>query len=170
MWLRTKNEFGKFLDTLISEHQRDLVGSSVYRDFPIIIVNLTTQLNTLLRQNDKGLSFLQRITVNPTACLRNFELNTHLILSEPLYIALQMAGYQGDAHKVVNHILVPRAQESLRPLAEIAADYAEQDEKFAEAWRRIPSEVADLLHQPAQYTGLASQKARQIANLVEAQL
>jgi len=170
MWIRTKNEFGKVLDTLISEHQRDLVASSVYRDFPIIIVNLATQLGTLLRENDAGLSFLQRITVNPQACARNFAMNAQVVLSEPLYIAIQMAGYKGDGHKLVNHTLVPRAQASGESVAWAAAWYAELDPEFAEAWGRIPTAVVELLHRPEKYTGLASQKALQIADLVELQL
>ncbi len=168
MWIRTKNEFGKVLDTLLSEHQRDLVGSAVARDFPIILVNLVTQLNTLLRENDSGVPFLERMTVNADNCSRNFQMNAHLILSEPLYIAIQMAGYMQDGHELVNHTLVPRAQKSGRLLVEVAAEYALEDEIFGEVWKQIPAEVIALLHHPEQYTGLATQKALQIADFADA--
>ncbi len=71
-WLKTKNEFGKVLDTLISEHQRDLVGSSLLRDDPTIIVNLVHQLESLLRTNEAGVPFLRRLTVDEAACRRHF--------------------------------------------------------------------------------------------------
>ena len=45
MFKKNLGEFLKVQLTLISEHQRDLVGSSVARDFPIIVVNLQQQLN-----------------------------------------------------------------------------------------------------------------------------
>ena len=75
MFIRTKNEFGKVLDTLVSEHQRDLVASSVYRDFPIIVVNLVQQLSTLLRKNDKGATFLSRLSVDEANLRRNFKMS-----------------------------------------------------------------------------------------------
>ncbi|MHA1410809.1 MAG: lyase family protein, partial [Candidatus Odinarchaeia archaeon] len=153
MWIRTKNEFGKVLDTLISEHQRDLVGSCVARDFPIILVNLMQQLNTLRRRNKAGVPFLARLTVNADACQANFERSAHLILAEPLYIALQMAGYQGDAHELVNGELVPIAQKDGRLLAEVLEEKALPDEELAEVISRIPDDVWQLLHQPENYTG-----------------
>jgi adenylosuccinate lyase len=39
MYIRNQAEYFKVTATMISEHQRDLVGSSVARDFPIIMVN-----------------------------------------------------------------------------------------------------------------------------------
>ena len=82
MWLKTKNEFGKVMDTLISEHQRDLVGSCVARDYPIILINLQKQLDTLTKKNQKGIPFISRITIDIESCRRNFNMNSNLILSE----------------------------------------------------------------------------------------
>ena len=70
-FIKTKNEFGKVLDTLISEHQRDLVGSSVARDFPVILVNVQHQLHTLLKKDKNGVPFLLRLRVDETSCLLN---------------------------------------------------------------------------------------------------
>ena len=167
MWLRTKNEFGKVLDTLISEHQRDLVGSSVARDFPIILINLQQQLNTLLRKNKKGVPFLSRITVSKDACQKNFESSAHLILAEPLYIALQMAGYPGDAHELVSEKLVPVAMESKKHLVEVLEDIVGNNpEDYVDlhsAINNIPSDIWDLLHRPEEYIGDATEKAYEIA-------
>ncbi len=101
-WKKNKIEFGKILECMTSEHQRDLVGSSIVRDFPTIVVNLVNQLNTLLREAN-GKPFICRISVDEVALKRNFETQGDAIIAEPIYIALQMAGYEGDAHELVNH-------------------------------------------------------------------
>lgn len=163
MWLRTKNEFGKVMDNLISEHQRDLVGSSVVRDFPIITINLAQQLETLTRTKD-GKTFLQRITVDTESLNRNMSKYAHLLMAEPLYIALQIAGYRGDAHELVNHHLVPNTGQN--GLLETALAYAEQkgQEALKKALQGIPKDVLDSLRDPKAYIGNAARKAAEIEN------
>lgn len=170
MWLRTKNEFGKVLDTLISEHQRDLVGSCVARDYPIIVINLQHQFNTLLRENKKGISFLSRISVNQDACMKNFEKNANVILAEPLYIALQMAGYKGDVHEFVNRKLVPEATKREILLVDALCAEAQRDSSLEEVISRIPEEIWELLHHPEKYTGDAKEKALEIAQYAKEQI
>lgn len=167
MWIKTKNEFGKVLDTLISEHQRDLVGSSVARDYPIILVNLQQQLNTLLRRNREEVPFLSRITVHQDVCKRNFEMSAHVILAEPLYIALQMAGYSGDAHELVNRNLVPIAKERNMLLVEVLEEFAQDDSELMSVIDTIPKEVWELLHCPESYTGDAEKVALEIVVYAE---
>ncbi|MFA4880731.1 MAG: lyase family protein [Candidatus Doudnabacteria bacterium] len=167
MWIRTKNEFGKVLDTLISEHQRDLVGSSVARDFPIILINVMHQLNTLLRKDENAISFLEKIRIDEEACQRNFDASADLVLAEPLYIALQMAGYIEDAHELVNRKLVPLATEEKISLLDALEKLAEQDETLGEVVQRIPDDIWQLLHYPEEYTGDAQEKALEIALLAE---
>ncbi|MCK4822640.1 hypothetical protein KA005_43155, partial [bacterium] len=162
-WLKTKNEFGKVLDTLISEHQRDLVNSSVIRDFPIIVINLQHQLNTLLRKNKKGIPFISRISVNEDACMRNFQQSATVILAEPLYIALQMAGYEGDAHELINKKLVAKAKDENLLLVEVLSLEAKKNFSLEQARKRIPKEVWNLLHHPEAYTGDAREKALEVA-------
>ncbi len=159
MYIRTKNEFGKVLDTLISEHQRDLVASSVYRDFPIMVVNLVQQLNTLLRQNDQGITFLERLSVDQSNLKRNFTMSAHVILAEPLYIAIQMAGYKGDAHKLINERAVSLAQQTGGKLVDVVKHIAESDAELWSALRNIPDEVIELMYHPENYIGLAQVKA-----------
>ena len=167
MYIRTKNELGKVQDTMISEHQRDLTGSSVLRDFPIILVNVLQQINTLLRKNSDGVPFLLRITVDREACQRNLEANGRLILAEPLYIAVQMAGYTGDAHDVVNHKLVEVSRRSGCSLIDALQIAARDDEALAVAFEAIPADVKQLLNDPASYTGRAQEKALEIVALAE---
>lgn len=165
-WLKTKSEFGKVLDTLICEHQRDLVGSSVSRDYPVIVVNLQHQLNTLLKENKEGVPFINRITVDQESCERNFQQSSRFILAEPLYIVLQMAGYQGDAHELVNHTLMPMAQKLNIPLIVALEEHSyanPENKKLATVIKEIPDDIYQMLEKPENYTGDAKEKALEIA-------
>ncbi|OGF82340.1 hypothetical protein A3B18_00085 [Candidatus Giovannonibacteria bacterium RIFCSPLOWO2_01_FULL_46_13] len=163
MWIRTKNEFGKVLDTLITDHQRDLVGSSVSRDFPIIVVNLVVQLETLLRKDKNGQAFLERVTVNPEACKANFNKSAKFILAEPIYIALQMAGYQQDAHDLINSRAIPIAQKGGTHLIFALEALAEGDDDLRVALENIPPPIRRLFYNPEDYIGIADVKACEMA-------
>lgn len=162
-WIRIKNEFGKLLDNLLSEHQRDLVGSSVARDYPIIVINLQKQLDTLLRKKD-GVSFLERITIDRDSCQRNFEKSSDIILAEPLYIALQMAGYKKDAHELVNRQLVPLAKDKKISLMKVLEELCIKDAGLRTIKNKIPAKVLELLSHPERYTGNAKKNALEIAS------
>ncbi len=167
MWFKNKNEFGKVLDSMISEHQRDLVGSSLARDFPTLIVNLTYQLDTLLRQGKDGTPFLARIMIDTEACRRNLAKQGDIILAEPFYLALQMYGYEGDAHEVINHLAMPLVGRDISNLLAAVEKIADNDCELADAWRRIPTDVRALFNDPANYKGCATAKVRQICGTVE---
>ncbi|MCK5413679.1 MAG: hypothetical protein KAI57_04905 [Candidatus Pacebacteria bacterium] len=164
MWLRNKNEFGKVLDNFISDHQRDLVGSSIARDYPIILINLQQQMNTLLKEDKEGNTFLERLKFNREACQINFQKSSNVILAEPLYIALQMAGYCGDAHELVNRQLVPEAQKSSKMLTDVLLDLSKKDENLKAIFNNIPSEIMELLKKPENYIGDAKEKSFEIVN------
>ncbi|MEK7497165.1 MAG: lyase family protein [Patescibacteria group bacterium] len=170
MWLRTKNEFNKVLETLSSDHQRDLVGSSLMRDFPIIVINLTQQLNTLLKKNKAGQRFLERLTVNEAACQKNFTLSANVILAEPIYLALQMYGYLGDAHKLVNERAMPISQAKSIPLIQAIEEIAEQDPEVESVLSKIPVEFRELFNHPENYTGDAAVKALEIVQIAKDKL
>jgi adenylosuccinate lyase len=160
-WLKNQAEFGKVLSTMVSEHQRDLVGSSIARDFPTIVVNLAHQCATLLRESD-GVPFISRISVDERALDRNFVVQGDAILAEPIYIALQMAGYDGDAHELVNHGALPRSRSDGCTLLDAVRDMLAEEGKD-EVFDRIPPEVSSLLANASVYTGDASAKARSVA-------
>jgi adenylosuccinate lyase len=172
MYLMSKNIYGNVFDSIISEHQRDLTGSSLLRSLPTIPVNLQVQLNTLNRLDEgtKSISFLKQIFINENSCMRNLEMSAHTVLGEPIYIALQMAGYTGDAHKLVNKILMKIASQNNTSLMHALTLYSQEDEKVAEATANIPDEVKSLLANPSIYIGLAPQKANEIANWAETTL
>ena len=174
-WIKNQVEFGKVLATMVSEHQRDLVGSSIARDFPTIVVNLVTQLNALLREAG-GKPFLSRISVDEASLRRNFEAQGDAILAEPIYIALQMAGYGGDAHELVNHAALPYSREHHVSLLEATRWALRQRPETAgeptadQVWGSIPPETILMLSTPGSYTGAAGAKALEVAKVAEAYL
>ena len=168
-WIKTKNEFGKVFDTMISEHQRDLVNSSVYRDFPIIPINVQHQLNSLLREDEDGVPWILRTVIKQDNCTKNFKMSAGLIIAEPLYIALQMAGFSGDAHDLVNKTLMPIALSQKISLAKALDIYAQEDGEVQEAIKLIPENVWSLFHEPENYIGDAKELALKIANIAEEQ-
>jgi len=167
MWFRNMAEYLKVHLALISEHQRDLVGSPLARDFPIMLVNLVIQLETLLRKNDAGETFLARLTVNEANCRRNFKMSANVVLGEPVYIALQMAGYQKDAHALVNHRAVAISQQRKILLIDAIRNIAKTDSDVAKALGNIPEEVIQLLEHPERYTGNAADQAMAIVAMAE---
>ena len=153
MFLRSKAEYLKVLETLISEHQRDLVGSSLMRDFPIIVINLVKQLEDLLREDKNGKPFIKRITINTEACKRNLELQRDFILAEPLYLSLQMAGFKDDAHELVNHTLIRRATRESTTLLVSLETECKTNDALARAWEVVPESLKDLFGPPTGYVG-----------------
>ena len=170
MWLRNKNEFGKVLDNSISDHQRDLTGSSIARDYPIILINLQQQINTLLKEDKNGKTFLERLKFNEETCYKNFQKSSNVILAEPLYIALQMAGFDDDAHEFVNRQLVPEAQKSSKQLMEILDNLSKKDENLKAIVNNIPDEIMKLLGKPENYIGDAKEKSLEIVNYAKSSL
>jgi adenylosuccinate lyase len=156
-----KNEFHKVLDVVISDHQRDATGMCVMREFPGIIVLTQHQLETANR-------IVPRISVDTEALNRNFAIDRHLVLSEAVYIALVMAGYQGDAHSLVNHTLVPRSQVSGRHLITELSLLADEKPRLKPVLANIPSELINWLQEPEDFIGLAKEKALEIAYRADA--
>ena len=159
IFIIVKNEYHKVLDNLISEHQRDLVGSSVSREFPGIVVLVQYQLERMIK-------VISKMEIDKEALERNFNLNSHLILAEPLYLVLQMAGYEGDANEFVKRELIPRAKPE-KPLLSVLEELAQKDPKLKEAVDRIPQDIKSLLCNPKDYVGLAIEKAKEIAKLAK---
>ena len=169
MWIKNKSEFGKVLDTLISDHQRDLVGSSISTDYPIMVVNLVEQLSKLLSPDKLGDPFIKRIIVDEVRCARNLEMEGDAVLAEPLYLALQLYGYQGDAHKLVNEVTIPAKKRSGQSsLLTVVEEHAKQDDLFADVWSKIPDDIKTHLGSSKKYIGVAVEKTRVVCALAQA--
>ena len=154
LFIIVKDEYHKVLDCLISEHQRDLVGSSLMREFPGIVVLTQYQLERINK-------VLPKLLVNRESLQRNFNLSSKLVMAEPLYLILQLLGYD-DAHELVNHTLVPKARESGRHLIDELMAMAEEDVELAKIAGRISPEMIELLHSPKEYTGKTQTKVLEV--------
>jgi adenylosuccinate lyase len=165
MYINTSTEFDRVMRTLISEHQRDLVGSSCARYFPNILINLQHQLNTLLKPNKKGSPFLLNIVVSEEMCRKNFAMSRDVILAEPLYIALLIAGYKGDAHDLVNQTLVKEANHQKKSLISVLIEHSKKDSHVGECVERMPREIILALQHPEDYVGDAALKSLKIVDM-----
>lgn len=165
-FFKNVGEYVKVLMTVISEHQRDLVGSTISRDFPAIVINAVSQMDTLMRPNKAGVPFLTRVKVNAEACKKNAQSSGDTILAEPLYLALQMNGYRGDAHKLINE----EAMAFVSPVCNLymAIEFLMEDnQELAEAWNRIPAEMKALFSNPENYVGRAAEQTDAICARVQ---
>lgn len=156
-----KNEFHKVLDVIITDHQRDATNMCVMREFPGIVVLAQHQLETVNR-------IMPKMSVDKKALERNFAINRHVTLSEAVNIALVMAGYDGDAHNLVNHTLVPRSQISGRHLIDELLSLAEEEPKLRPMINNIPEEIIEQLRNPETFIGKAEEKALAIARKANA--
>lgn len=171
MWLKNKSEFGKVLDTLVSEHQRDLVGSSVSRDYPILLVNLVQQLGTLLGMGNSDAPFIKRIAVDVERCALNLRTEGSAVLAEPLYLALQLAGFRRDAHKLVNEVIIPEKKANhAASLTQIVERHLSGDMDLSEAWEKVPDETKWLLNRPEEYIGVSIEKARSVCGIIRTKI
>jgi len=149
-------EFMKILQTLGSNLQRDLRWSNVMRSYSAVMVFLYQQLETTLR-------ILKTMRVNKNRCRENFDREANLVVGELLHLYLQENGYP-DSHRLVNKIIVPRAAESGRNLAQEMDTYcAEIGEDFQaqDIWQRVPGHVVRKLAHPEEYVGKAADLALQ---------
>ncbi|MCU0680550.1 MAG: lyase family protein [Planctomycetes bacterium] len=173
-----KNEYGKVLDVINSDHQRDLVGSVVMRDFPRIIIHTQMQINNLLKKEelsaeqkargDEAKTFLARISVNEEACERNLKMRSKVVIAEPLYLLLQLNGYEKDAHKLINEQLVAVAERENINLVE--ALLKSDDREAIVAYNKISTEQKAILLRPETYFGDAPEKALSIVQAVKTYL
>jgi adenylosuccinate lyase len=164
-FMKNKAEFYKVLESLNSDHQRDLRNSALLRDMLTIPVNLAESLEKITKKNDKGQSFFERLVVNEDALQKNLKMSAHLVIAEPLYLALQQYGYPGDAHKFVNDTLTPLAAKSGQSLFIHLSELISQpgaEKELRDAVNRIPSEVKELFLKPESYIGYAPNKALEV--------
>ena len=93
-----------------------------------------------------------------------------VVLAEPFYLALQMYGYEGDAHDLINHKAMPKVGKGAKTLYEAVQHLAHLDPVLEAAWNKIPKEVLKLLRDPTKYVGLAEEKVLQVCKKAESYL
>lgn len=160
-WPMVRISFLGVLDCLVSDHQRILVESYEARNFPAIVVLCQEQIERMNRTFPK-------ITIDRSALSRNFGLSEKLIMAEPIYLALQLYGYKGDAHNFVNHTLVPRASESGNDLMTEFIIISSENKEIEEVLSRIPEEIQNALCEPQNCIGKAETKTMEVVEKARA--
>ncbi len=79
-----------------------------------------------------------------------------------------MAGYEGDAHELVNQRAVPIAKKTNRQLISVIKDIASEEPLVQCALDTMPDDIPHLLWHPEKYIGDAEEKAFEVVALAEA--
>lgn len=136
---------------LISEHQRDLTDSASSRFYGVPVATVAVMLNRLN-------SAMSKIEVDETNMQRNLEMSGGAIAAEPLYLLLAKYGHTSAHEKAKT--LAHKALDSNKSLVDMIV----ADAEAKEYWAKFTAEEKKIIQEPQKhYLGLASQKAKQIA-------
>lgn len=133
---------------LESEHQRDMRNSGAERYFMPEIIN---GVDYSMRRLD---GLLRRIKVDEAQMMRNLQMTGGKFLSEPAYIALDMAGIP-DGHEYMRRLTAVAGKNFSEILAE--------DELIRDAIARLPEDQQTIFQHPELYRGTADSDAERVA-------
>jgi adenylosuccinate lyase len=133
-----------YMDQL-SEHQRDLTNSASMRFIPEILAGFYVSVIRM----EKVMSGL---VVDNDNMKKNFDLNKHMIVAEPLYILLAANGHP-DAHEYAREMTL-KSQLEKKPLIELV----KQDKSIQPYLKKLSKKQLNILYNPGNYTGIASKK------------
>ena len=139
-----------FMDQ-ISEHQRDLTNSASARTYGEIIAYTVAIAKRLT-------STMQKLVVDRDNLARNIAMQGDLILAEPLYLILAALGHP-NAHEKVRTLTLQAEREQMT-LHEVLV----QDEEGRLYFEKMTPYQQQILANPSLYTGIASKKAKAVAN------
>ncbi len=145
-----------YMDQL-SEHQRDLTNSASMRFIPEILAGFYVSIVRL----ERVMSGLQ---VDKANMQKNFDLNKHMIVAEPLYILLAANGHP-DAHEYVREMTL-KAQIERKPLIELV----QKDKSIHPYLKKLNKKQLEILNNPEKYSGIASQKTEMVCGQWKSEL
>ena len=137
-----------YMDQL-SEHQRDLTNSASMRFIPEILAGFYVSIVRL----EKVMAGLQ---VDKANMKKNFDMNRHMIVAEPLYILLAAHGHP-DAHEYAREMTL-KSQSAKKPLIELV----KQDKSIQPYLKKLNKRQLDILYNPEKYIGIASKKTEMV--------
>lgn len=155
LWKAYAPRMVTLLSDQISEHQRDLTNSASNR----FVIELFVAFEQAVLRMTKALS---RLEPNRENLKKNLEASKSLIVAEPIYIALALAGHSAPYEKAKE--LANRVRnKGENPVAIVKKE-------LPEYWNRISDGVKKILDDPPSYTGAASSRAMEIAAAVAKRL
>jgi adenylosuccinate lyase len=140
----------------ISEHQRDLTNSASQRFLPELFVALDYCAVRLNRS-------IGTLLIKEESMRRNLEMSKEHIVAEPLYIILVLMGYAGAYERV--RMLAREARETGNRLIALA----HQDPEIGPIIRNLRPAHAEILEDPAKYTGQSYERAVAVCDCWEAE-
>jgi len=138
-----------FMDQ-ISEHQRDLTNSASARTYGEIVCYAVSMARRMTRTTKK-------LWVDRESLQRNLALQEDLMAAEPLYLILAHLGHPNAYEKVRR--LTFQAQREKRSLKELAW----RDLELQPYLQKLTPQQRTVLSDPSSYTGIASQRAKDVA-------
>ncbi len=133
----------------VSEHQRDLTNSASMRFIPEILAGFYVSVSRLNR-------VMSGLAVDRASMKKNFDMNKHTIIAEPLYILLAANGHP-DAHEYVREMTL-KAQLSKKPLIQLI-----KNDKSIQAYlKKFNKRQLEILNNPEKYTGIAAEKTEMV--------
>lgn len=141
-----------------SEHQRDLTDSASARFYGVSLAAVAAMAERLNKA-------MAKIEVDRDSMLRNLNLSQGAIAAEPLYLLLEKYGHT-TGHEAAKALAL-QAQDNGHSLFDVAS----KDESIKEYFDKFTEEEKAYIREPdTKYTGLAAQKAKQIAEYWQSQL
>lgn len=155
LWKAYAPRMVTLLSDQISEHQRDLTNSASNR----FAVELFVAFEQAVLRMTKALS---RLEPNRENLKKNLENSKPLIVAEPIYIALTLAGHPSPYEKAKE--LANRVRnKGENPIAVVKKE-------LPEYWNKISDMTKKILDDPSAYTGAAPDRAVEIATAVAKRL
>jgi adenylosuccinate lyase len=141
----------------VSEHQRDLTNSLTQRYIPELLVIFSSSIRKMIR-------ITKKLKVDKVNIHRNFQLNSDMLIAEPLYLLLAFYGHP-NAHEYVKK-LTEQSYRTKEPLYQLI----QKDPALQPYLKRLTSDQKVTLRTPSNYVGIASKKTEKIATLWEKRL
>lgn len=145
-----------YMDQL-SEHQRDLTNSASMRFIPEMLAGFYASAARM----ERAMSGLQ---VDKANMQKNFDMNRHMIVAEPLYILLAARGHP-DAHEYARDMTL-NAQLERKPLMELV----KKDKSVQAYLKKLNKKQLDILYNPEKYTGIAAEKTEMVCEMWKREL
>ena len=133
----------------MSEHQRDLTNSASMRFIPEILAGFYVSVSRMQK-------VMSNLVVDKENMMRNFNMNRHLIVAEPLYILLAASGHP-DAHEYVRGMTL-KSQFSKKPLIQLI----NKDKSIKNYLRKFNKRQLEIINHPEKYIGIASKKTEMV--------
>ena len=96
------------------------------------------------------------LVVDKTNIQRNFNMNKHMIVAEPLYILLAANGHP-DAHEYAREMTL-KSQLTKKPLIELV----KADKSIQPYLKKLSKRQLEILYNPENYIGIASKKTENV--------